>query len=111
MTDVITLQFYLNELKSLSEIELEEWFRQLTYGDRKGVQKNYLPGVGTLEYVDGDRGQIDGVREIWFIFRIENEEPLYRIQGYYNSWDGPSWDLDVELVEAYQKTITDYRPI
>ena len=43
------------------------------------------------------------------IFSIDGR--LFRKEGYYASHYGTDWDGDFEEVEAYEKTVTDYRPV
>lgn len=43
------------------------------------------------------------------VFSIDSR--LFRMSGYYASHYGTEWDGDLEEVEAYEKTVTDYRPV
>lgn len=36
---------------------------------------------------------------------------LFRKEGYYQSYDGTTWDGEFSEVEAYEKTVTDYRAV
>lgn len=67
-----------------------------------------LPNIGKTEAIDnyGGEGQGD---ERWIVFKVGDQ--LFRLNGYYSSYDGSTWDGGVEEVEAYEKTVTDYRVI
>lgn len=41
---------------------------------------------------------------------LEIDGRLFRKEGYYASHYGTDWDGTMEEVEAYEKTVTDYRP-
>lgn len=43
------------------------------------------------------------------VFSIDGR--LFRKEGYYASHWGTEWDGDLEEVEEYEKTVTDYRPV
>ena len=61
-----------------------------------------------LEHVDSHGGEGEG-DEAWVVFRVGDQ--LFMKTGYYTSHYGFEWDGDLEEVEAYEKTVTDYRPV
>ncbi|AVD99359.1 hypothetical protein SEA_BILLNYE_187 [Streptomyces phage BillNye] len=70
--------------------------------DSLGVDAFHVDRVGGSEG-DGDHMEV--------IFRVGDQ--LFRKAGYHNSWDSNDWDTDYGLdeVEAFEKTVTDYRAI
>lgn len=62
--------------------------------------------------IDGKFPAESGGENIWIIFHVEGENTLYRIQGYYTSYDGAGWESAiVEEVEARPRVINDYYPV
>ncbi|QBZ72442.1 hypothetical protein SEA_CIRCINUS_188 [Streptomyces phage Circinus] len=61
-----------------------------------------------VDRVGGSEGDGDHMA---VIFRVGDQ--LFRKEGYHNSWDSNDWDTDYGLdeVEAFEKTVTDYRTI
>lgn len=63
-------------------------------------------GLGTVKHVltEGGEGQGDSY---YGIFSIGDQ--FFRMDGYYSSWDGISWDgVSLYEVEPQQVTITEY---
>jgi hypothetical protein len=61
-----------------------------------------------VDRVGGSEGDGDHME---VIFRVGSQ--LFRKSGYHNSWDSNDWDTGYSLdeVEAFEKTVTDYRAI
>lgn len=48
--------------------------------------------------------------EYWVIFSVEDE--LFKVDGYYSSWDGSSWDeAEIYKVEPVEVTIIEYQKV
>lgn len=62
-----------------------------------------------LELVEADTGG-EGHGEYVFVV-VKVGDQLFRKEGYYASHYGTDWDGDFEEVEAYEKTVTDYRAV
>lgn len=60
------------------------------------------------EYVENIGGEGEGEYRA-VVFRVGDQ--LFRKEGYYQSHYGSDWDGNLEEVEAFEKTVTDYRPI
>ncbi len=67
-----------------------------------------VPDLGTLEHVDsyGGEGQGD---EYWVVFKVTSTGQLFKVDGYYSSYDGGSLDGDVYEVTPVQVTVTQYK--
>ena len=67
-----------------------------------------IPGIGTTEPVDrfGGEGMGD---ERWVVFKLENR--LFRISGYYSSWEGTEWYEDVTEVKPVEVVKTEYEAL
>lgn len=67
-----------------------------------------LEGIGTLK--DNDHGGAfhDG-GTIYAIISVGDR--LFRKEGRYSSWDSSYWDGNLEEVEQFERTVTDYRTI
>jgi hypothetical protein len=58
-----------------------------------------------VEDIGGGEGEGD---ERWVVFSVGDN--LYRVSGYYSSWDGTTWeDTTPREVEAYEVSVTRYR--
>ncbi|ANA86183.1 hypothetical protein SEA_LOZINAK_19 [Gordonia phage Lozinak] len=78
--------------------------------DEPGVA---IPGVGHAVMVEqhGGEGQGD---EYWYVFKITDDagnERLFRRNGWYQSYDGGSYDGPTEEVKPVQKTITVFESV
>lgn len=91
------------EVKHLGVYELIDNFE---YGDTAPIVK--FPS-GELELVDMQLGEEGGPENVWVVFRFEDK--LYRINGYYNSWNGTDWNSHVEEVQAKEKVIIIYEKV
>lgn len=65
-----------------------------------------LDDLGQLKHVLTEGGEGQG-EQYYGVFSLGNQ--LFRLDGYYSSWDGISWDdADLYEVEAKQVTVTHY---
>jgi hypothetical protein len=62
-----------------------------------------------LEVLEADTGG-EGHGEYCFVV-VKVGDQLFRKEGYYASHHGTDWDGTFEEVEAFEKTITDYRSV
>lgn len=82
---------------------------ELTYTDPFGLKDG---SKVTTEYNWGGEGEGDSIGFVLKIERPDGEVQHLRVDGNYNSWDGADWeDAVIDLVEPYEKVITDYRVI
>lgn len=90
----------------LTEEELEEYsdegFAELLQWRKEGVK---LPEVGLATSVDYEHINED----LKLVFKVGDQ--LFRITGYYSSYDADQWDNDVVEVEAREKVITVYEEL
>lgn len=65
--------------------------------------------VAELESLDATAVGINsgGEKYLWEIFKIGSQ--FFRMNGSHDSWEGASWDGQLEEVEPYTKTVVDYR--
>lgn len=59
----------------------------------------------------GGEGQGEYRAIVFSITDSSGDTRLFRKEGYYQSYDGSTWDGDFSEVEAYEKTVTDYREV
>lgn len=86
-----------------SDPDFEGW-TSVKYHD--GPEYIVIDGVGVrLEYVDSYGGEGLG-EEAWFVIKLG--EKYFRMEGYYLSHDGYTWDGDLEEVKPVKKTVTVY---
>lgn len=63
---------------------------------------------GPAYLVNDVHGEDGDYEARYLIFQVGDQ--LFRINGYYSSWDGDNWeDSDIREVEAYTETVTRYR--
>lgn len=64
---------------------------------------------GIVKQVEQKGGEGEG-SEYWVVFSV-NGDTLFRVEGYYSSWEGTNWD-SAELVEVVpvQVLVTQYKP-
>lgn len=90
----------------LSEEEQAEYsdeaFADALQWRKEGVE---LPGVGLATCVDYEHINED----LKLVFKVGDQ--LFRITGYYSSYDADEWDSQVVEVEAREKIITVYEEI
>lgn len=72
-----------------------------------------LADIGILRLIEniGGEGQGDYAAMVFSVASTDGATRLFRKEGYYASHDGTTWDGDFAEVEAYDKTVTDYREI
>lgn len=59
--------------------------------------------------VDGKFGQEGEGENIWIVFHVEGYDTLYRMSGFYSSYDGSEWSAEnIEEVESRPKVIQEY---
>ncbi|QAU06538.1 hypothetical protein SEA_WILLIAMBOONE_17 [Gordonia phage WilliamBoone] len=78
--------------------------------DKRGVP---LQGIGHAALVDAHGGEGQG-DDYWFVFSITDDagnERLFRRNGWYQSYEGGTYDGPTEEVKAVEKTITVFGPI
>jgi hypothetical protein len=79
-----------------------------SYRDPK-VEKEVGGSKVTLQEQHGGEGEGD---EYWLVFRVENSdgsEQFFRVDGYYASYDGTSWDgAQLREVNAVPRTVVFY---
>jgi hypothetical protein len=81
---------------------LEEYFE---YSDVKPFN-GYT--IQEIEHFGGE-GQGD---EMWKVFSISKDgekDAYFRVQGFYNSWNGTEWNYEIDLVQPYEVTVTQWR--
>lgn len=80
----------------------DEGFADLLQWHKEGVE---LPGIGLATCVDYEHINED----LKLVFKVGDQ--LFRIEGWYSSYDADQWDTQVVEVEAREKTITVYEEI
>jgi hypothetical protein len=72
-----------------------------------------IDGIGEIQMIEniGGEGQGDYAAMVFKVTAPDGTDRLFRKEGYYASYDGTTWDGDFAEVEAYEKTVTDYREI
>lgn len=72
-----------------------------------------LPGY-TVDEAEQYGGEDKG-STYYVVYKVTDSDGascLIKADGYYSSWDGTTWESDCAYeVEAYEKTVTDYRKI
>ena len=66
-----------------------------------------VPGFGKLELVENFGGEGMG-DQMWVVFKVGDR--MFRMNGYYDSWNGGEWDGSLEEVEAREVKVTQYFP-
>lgn len=64
-----------------------------------------VAGLPTVKFVDAGGGEGDGAQK-WVVFSVGDQ--MYRMTGYYSSWDSDEWDGDLEEVAPKQVEVTQY---
>ena len=84
-----------------------DYWGEVHWGD---VDTLTIDGVDyPLEVVESHGGGEGDGSEVWVVFKVDGR--LFRKSGYYASHYGTDWDGSLEEVEAFEKTVTDYRTI
>jgi len=81
--------------------------RRLVSAGDMGVN---IPGLGNVIHLDSYLGAEDEGNSTWLVVKIEGDDSLYRITGYYDSYGGDSWRHtgSIEQVVPVEKTIIIY---
>lgn len=68
---------------------------------------NFLIGVGEIEFVEdfGGEGMGDHAH---VVFKVKSNGKLYKLDGYYSSWEGTDWESEAYEVEAKPVMTTEY---
>lgn len=70
----------------------------------------YVVGLGQVRTVDEVTQFEEG--SVWIVFQTENDETLFRLSGYYDSYEGAEWAYGtVTEVEAREITTTVYEAV
>jgi hypothetical protein len=69
------------------------------------VERTDFEYIADDDYWDGGEDRYQGR-----VFKELSTGKLYKVSGYYSSWDGTQWD-DVEEVEAVEKKVIVYEAI
>lgn len=85
----------------------DEWFA-FAEGGKYGLDTLSTP-LGQVNRVDSGPDDPGDGKAIWVVVRVGNRH--FRKSGYYSSWDSSSYDGELEEVEPYEKTVTDYRKV
>jgi len=92
----------VDEVSEICGYEMEEYLTDY---------KNENYSFDQIEHFGGE-GEGD---EMWKVFEVKDlkteEVTNFRVSGYYDSWNGTEWDRTVELVEAYEVTVTRWKGI
>ena len=85
---------------------LDDWG---SFGERVLSEEPFnLEGIGTIKYVTYEQHNDD----IWAIFTVDDDPQLYKLSGYYSSYDADEWyDDRIIPVKAEEKTIIIYTAI
>ena len=114
------MSFTLDELKNALEnyenenFDTSDFYHSVGYAKAEATSKwdgpQEIPGIGLAYGVEtfGGEGQGD---DIWVVFKVIGDDRLFRKRGYYASHYGTDWDGALEEVEAFEKVVTDYRPV
>lgn len=107
--------------------EIIDWYNKLIEGNEYHEQTEYLDTAidsftdsidtygagdvvlpsGQVEQVAQHGGEGEG-DEYWVVFSVGDQ--LFRVEGYYSSWNGTDWEnVEVEEVEAYEVSVTQYK--
>lgn len=84
------------------------------YYDEEVPEWGYFPTLSLrgetipVEWV-AEAGGMDKGSYAMHVFKVGDQ--LFRKEGFYQSHYGYDWDGDLTEVEAYEKTVTDYREI
>lgn len=115
------MSFTLDELRAaIEETDSENWmgedfYYEVGYAKEQANERGHygpieIPGIGKAVGVE-QFGGMDQGSDLWTVFRILGDDRLFRKNGYYASHDGSYYDGALEQVEAFEKTVTDYRRV
>jgi hypothetical protein len=81
-----------------------------SFGNRNAHPEIELPGIGVAVYQAGKFGEEGGGEDVWVVFQIG--EDMYRMNGYYNSYDGSEWETyGLHAVMPFERTVIDFKRI
>lgn len=104
---------YNRETRQMEQVTKPGWeenydriWREMDYSRYAVVLNGNLYEIESVYHDGGGEGHAEAIETV-----IKVDGRLFRKTGYYASHDGEYWDGDLEEVEAYEKTVTDYRRI
>jgi|SRR5882757_465129 len=100
---MITVQQVKDAVEETFDGYESEFYGELSYSS-KGIELN---GLGVATGVGSEGGHEGGGEYMDVVFQLGDQ--LFRMTGTHDSWEGSSWDGDLEEVEAYQELVTKYR--
>lgn len=71
-----------------------------------------LDDTHTAKFLIGETGGEGSAEYIWQVWQVtdtDGDVQYFRKTGYYMSYDGCTWDGDLEEVEPFEKTVTDWK--
>ena len=94
-------------MKFREAVEKAEYQNGFLYGDPDAGDLNDI--ICTCIEQHGGEGQGDN---IWAVYKVteEGQEKYYKVNGWYASYDGASYQDTVE-VEPYQETVTKFKEV
>lgn len=105
-----TVQQVSDAIKQNGNYKFVESLRNQTRAYRFQDRSTYVVGLGQVTMVDETDKFTEG--SVWIIFKAENDDTLFRLTGFYDSYDGPEWDYGtVTEVEAREITTTVYETV
>lgn len=101
-----TLEQIREAIADFNEVAREKDYEAFEYEVSNSL--NFLPGIGEVKFIEdfGGEGQGDHAH---VVFEIAGK--TYKIDGYYNSWEGTEWNEEAYEVEPVQVTKTEYRAL
>lgn len=78
------------------------------WGDQNDSIEYEVEGLPTIRFVDAGGAEGDGAQK-WVVFSVGDQ--MFRMTGYYSSWDSDEWDGDLEEVRPKQVQVTQYEAI
>ena len=105
---------YLPEGKSQEHDELREKYVALPYEHTlKSTEWLNSLGIGPIEEIDSYGGEGKG-ETWWVVLFVPNHNVYIKVDGYYTSYDGTSfdsWEENCSQVEPKEVTITQYHTV
>ena len=87
--------------EALEAYGIDEFIEEMAWGD--GERTVDLGDLGDATFVAGKLGEEGGGEDIWFVFSVGDS--FFRIEGFYNSYDGSSWEgSEIERVFPRKKS-------
>jgi hypothetical protein len=84
--------------------------RRLVTAGSAGVE---ISGLGNVVHLDSYLGAVDQGNSTWMVVKVEGQDTMYRITGYYSSYGEDSWRHtgSIEEVTQVEKTIFVYEAV